>query len=45
METVVIRIRPETREKLKALGRKGETYDSIIWRLIEACGEKLRRDE
>ncbi len=28
----------ETKEMLKRLGRKGETYDQIIRRLIEAAG-------
>jgi len=32
---VTIRISKETRERLKALGRKGETYDDVIARLIE----------
>jgi len=30
-----IRISKEVRERLKALGRKGETYDDVIMRLIE----------
>lgn len=30
-----IRISKEARERLKALGRKGETYDDVIMRLIE----------
>ena len=29
-----ISLLPETREKLKLLGRKGETYDAIVNRLI-----------
>lgn len=35
---MTIRIRASTREKLKAIGRKGETYDDIINRLIEEHG-------
>ncbi len=35
-----IRISEETREKLKRLGRKGETYDDIIRRLIEEVEER-----
>jgi predicted CopG family antitoxin len=31
----LIPVRPETREKLKSLGRMGETYDDVINRLIE----------
>ena len=31
----MVAIRPETREKLMGIGRKGETYDYIINRLIE----------
>jgi len=37
---VIIWISPETREALKALGRKGETYDEIIRRLIKEIEEK-----
>lgn len=32
----VISIMPETRERLKDLGRKGDTYDDIINKLIDA---------
>lgn len=31
----MVAIKPETREKLMGIGRKGETYDYIINRLIE----------
>jgi hypothetical protein len=31
----LISVRPETREKLRKLGRMGETYDDIINSLIE----------
>ena len=34
-EYVTIKITRETREMLKELGRKGETYDDVIKRLIE----------
>ncbi len=30
-----IQLSPETREKMKALGKKGETYEAIILRLIK----------
>ena len=30
-----IRIRPKTRERLKNLGKKSETYDDIINKLID----------
>lgn len=30
-----IAIRPETRERLRRFGRKGESYDEIIDRIIE----------
>lgn len=40
-EKTTIEISKETREQLKELGKKGETYDSIIRRLIESKkGEK-----
>ncbi len=31
-----IQLSPDTREKLKELGKKGETYEEIILRLIKA---------
>ena len=34
-EYINIRIRKSTRDKLKKLGRKGDTYDDIINRLID----------
>ncbi|MDK2383998.1 MAG: hypothetical protein QI199_04200 [Candidatus Korarchaeota archaeon] len=34
-DLTTIQISKETREMLKSLGRKGETYDDIIRRLIE----------
>jgi predicted CopG family antitoxin len=30
-----IQLSPDTREKLKELGKKGETYEEIILRLIK----------
>jgi len=30
-----IQVRPETRDRLKDLGKKGDTYDEIINRLID----------
>ncbi len=33
--TTTIRVKFNTRDKLKALGKKGETYDEIIDRLID----------
>lgn len=39
-ERVKIPLSSETRERLKGLGKKGETYDAIIRRLMEkADGE------
>ena len=32
-----IQLSPDTRDKLKELGKKGETYEDIILRLIKAC--------
>ena len=34
-----IQIKPETREKLKWFGHKGESYDNIIERLMNYCDE------
>ena len=35
MEQTTIQISKETREKLKKVGRKGQTYDEIIENLLE----------
>ncbi|MDO8647314.1 MAG: hypothetical protein Q7R70_02770 [Candidatus Diapherotrites archaeon] len=31
-----IQLTPETREKLKAVGKKGETYETILLRLLSS---------
>jgi predicted CopG family antitoxin len=35
MNMTTIQISVKLRERLKKLGTKGETYETIIWRLIE----------
>ena len=35
-----IQLTPGTREKLKELGKKGETYESVILRLLKAYNGK-----
>ena len=35
MEQTTIQISKETREKLKKVGRKGQTYDEIIEKLLD----------
>ena len=35
MDNTMIRISKEARDMLKAIGKKGETYDEIIRRLVE----------
>ena len=35
MEQTTIQISKETREKLKTVGRKGQTYDEIIENLLD----------
>jgi len=41
-EGVTIKIMKETRERLKALGRKGETYDDIVNRLLDRVLRRKR---
>lgn len=36
MATTTIQLKNETREKLKALSSKGETYDEVIHELMDA---------
>ena len=38
-ESTTVLVSKETRDALKALGRKGESYDAIIRRLMEAVEE------
>jgi len=38
-EITSIKVTPETRDMLKALGRKGETYDDLIRRMIRELKE------
>ncbi len=33
----MMRVSKETRDMLKEIGKKGETYDDLIRRLIEKC--------
>ena len=34
-KTTTIKISLELRNKLKEMGKKGETYEEIIWKLME----------
>lgn len=36
-----IKIKPETRDVLAAVGRKGQTYDDIIRMLLQAYDESI----
>ena len=38
MAATTIQLKSETRERLKALSAKGETYDEVIQELIDAYG-------
>ena len=44
-ELTTIQISKETREMLKELGKKGETYDDIIRRLIELAKDVEKRSK
>jgi predicted RNA-binding protein YlqC (UPF0109 family) len=39
--TLSIRVSRDTIEALKAIGKKGETYDAIIRRLIDAWNRQV----
>jgi len=41
MNITTIRLKKETVEKLKELGKKGETYEQIVSRLIENYKKKM----
>lgn len=42
-ETTTIQISKRTRDKLKSLGKKGETYDQIIRRILKTL-EKMEEE-
>jgi hypothetical protein len=42
-EFTTIKIRKETRDVLKSVGKKGETYDDIINRLLDRVLRRKRR--
>lgn len=45
-EGATIKVHVATRERLKSIGHKGETYDAIINRLIDqGCRLKTRNQE
>jgi hypothetical protein len=37
MAVTTVQITPQTRDLLKAVGRKGETYDAIIRKLLKSA--------
>ena len=45
MARTMIRVRSETRDKLKEMGRMGETYDDVISRLYEKVFNKKMQKE
>jgi predicted CopG family antitoxin len=44
-ESTTIQLSKETREKLKEIGKMGETYDDVIKRLIKTAKECEKRNE
>jgi len=46
MANTSIQVSQETKERLKALGIMGDTYDDIIVRLLDKLGKKsLKKEE
>ena len=41
MAKTIIQIKKETREKIKSLGKMGETYDDVIQRMYESTVENM----
>lgn len=39
-KSTTIQISTELRDLLKSLGKKGESYDDIIWRLVKESKKK-----
>jgi len=45
VSVTTIKIAPETRDRLKAVGKKGETYDDLLNRLLDEIGARVVRIE
>lgn len=45
MARTTISLQKETRDRLKALGQKGETYDELVNRLIDHFEEAQEEEE
>ena len=45
VSVTTIKIAPETRDRLKALGTKGETYDALLNRLMDEIQPRFLRIE
>jgi hypothetical protein len=45
MAKVTILLETKTRDELKALGRKGQTYDQLILELIQEHHHQLKQKE
>lgn len=45
MGVTTIKITPETRDRLRAVGMKGETYDALLNRLIDEVQSRIVRIE
>ncbi len=43
-EETMIRIQKRTRDRLKELGKKGESYNDVITRLLKERDEKRRKN-
>jgi hypothetical protein len=43
MSTTTIRIDTETRDRLRALGRMGESYDDVIRQLLQSATPEAKR--
>jgi len=41
----MIRVKDDTYNKLVEIGRKNETFDDIVRRLIECCRKQSRTDQ
>jgi hypothetical protein len=44
-EFTTIKIRKDTRDTLKSIGKKGETYDDILNRLLDRVLRRKRQTE
>ena len=42
-DITIIRVRKRTRDRLREFGKKGDTYDDVIWKLMDEAKKRERK--